>query len=297
MLMMTIFAFLVIGGFLVLGIILLSLIAAATGFLPLALFIILFGVVIGLLLLMGVNAFVDGVHYHLSMQAVSRRRIDMDLAWKLASARWKDAWIVQGSVNAMILIALLLSLVVSVIVSPPVSGWSWLLNPAQWVDVLAIPLIIGVALLVALQPFLFLLLPSVYFDNATPSQVFKRLFQYVKPRYWMLLVAALGVLGFNLIVSGLAEWATQWLSVESAPIVALVLGLFGVLIQLFAILFTFSATVNIQTVAFLHAAKPKEVIQFTSSDFVSRALSRMARDKPSHSGRLPVKWKSPSRKR
>ena len=205
MLMMTIFGFLVIGGFVALGVVLLSLIAAATGFFPLALFIILFGLVIGLLLLMSVNAFVDGVHYHLAMQAVSRRKIDMDLAWKLASARWKDALVVQGSVVAIILAALLVSILVSAFVNPPGNGWAWVLNPAQWVSTIGVTLIIGIALLVALQPFLFLLLPSIYFENATPSQVFKRLFQYVRPRYWMLLLGAFGVIALNLFVS-VAAW-------------------------------------------------------------------------------------------
>ncbi len=297
MLMMTIFGFLVIGGFVALGIVLLSLIAAATGFFPLALFIILFGLVIGLLLLMAVNSFVDGVHYHLAMQAVSRRKIDMDLAWKLASARWKDALVVQGSVMAMILAALVVSIIVSTLVNPPGNGWAWLLNPAQWVSTIGVTLIIGIALMVALQPFLFLLLPSVYFENANPSQVFKRLFQYVKPRYWMLLLGAFGVIVLNLLVSALGDWITSSLTMGNTPVFAIIFGLAATLIQLAVILFTFSVTVTIQTVAYLHVAKPKETIQFTSTDFVSRALSRMAKDKPSHSGRLPVKWKSPARRR
>lgn len=297
MLMMTVFGFLVIGGFVALGIVLLILIASATGFFPLALFIILFGLVIGLLLLMAVNSFVDGVHYHLAMQAVSRRKIDMDLAWKLASARWKDALVVQGSVVAIILVALLVSILVSTIINPPGNGWMWLLNPAQWVSTISVTLIVGIALLVALQPFLFLLLPAIYFENATPSQVFKRIFQYVKSRYWMLFLGAAGVIVLNVLVSSLADWITSSLIMENTPIYVIVFGLAATLVQLVAILFSFSATVNIQTVAYLHVAKPKETIQFTSSDFVSRALARMAKDKPSHSGRLPVKWKSPARKR
>jgi hypothetical protein len=297
MLMMTIFGFLVIGGFIALGIVLLSLIAAATGFLPLALFIILFGLVIGLLLLMSVNAFVDGVHYHLAMQAVSRRRIDMDLAWKIASARWKDALVVQGSVMAIILAALVVSVLVSMAINPPIGGWSWLMNPSQWLGTIGVTLVIGIALLVALQPFLFLLLPSIYFENASPSQVFKRLFHYVKTRYWLLMVGALGVIGLNILISTLADWVTGYLTMGNTPILVIVFGLAATLIQLGAILFSFSATVSIQTVAYLHIAQPKESIQFVSSDFVSRALARMAKDHPSHSGRLPVKWKSPAKKR
>ncbi len=296
MLMMTLFGFLVIGGFVALGIVLLFIIASATGFFPLALFILLFGLVIGLLLLMSVNAFVGGVHYHLAMQSVSRRKIDMDLAWKLASARWKDAWVVQGSMLAILVSALLVSFIVSALFQPPASGWQWLLRPEQWISFLGVPLLIGLALLVALQPFLFLLLPSVYFEGASPSQVFKRIFQYVRPRYWTLMLGSLGVILLNFLVSGIADWFTDSLIAGNTPATIIVFGLAATLIQLGAVLFTFSATVNIQTVAYLHAANPKETIQFTSTDFVARALARMAKDKPHHSGRLPVRWKNPARR-
>lgn len=296
MLMITVFAFVVIGGFVGLSVFLISLLAASTGFLPLALFIILFGLVIGLLLLMAVNAFVDGVHYHLAMQAIARKPIDFDLAWKLSSARWKDALVVQGSVVAMILAALLVSALASVLIYPPANGLNWLMNPAQWVDVLGVPFIIILALLVAMQPFLFLLLPSVYFESASPAQVLKRLFHYVKPAYWILMLAGLGVIVFNVVIGSLADWVTTLLSTGTNPLTVVAMALAATLIQLGAFLFTFSATVSIQTTAYLHRAKPKESVQFVSSGFVSRALASMARNKPHHSGRLPVKWKSPRRR-
>ncbi|MFH0970397.1 MAG: hypothetical protein V1776_02970 [Candidatus Diapherotrites archaeon] len=294
-LIILIFALLTWTGFMGLGGLLLSIMALSFSSLPLVLFVVLFGLVLWILGIMAINAFVQGIEYHLAMQSVTRKPIDLNLAWKLASARWKDAFIVQGCFSAIIITAFIISSAAIFFFSPEKN--ILLVPPLQWIKALAIAFAVLTGVLVALQPFLLLLLPTVYFENVSPAQVFARIHSYVRRRYVRLLAVAVGIIAINMIIGSIADMAYTIPIERTLPFSIIVFAVVATIIQLLVILFTFTLTVCIQTLLYLHVGKPKTATQFVSTGIVGTALSRMTPENPHYSGRLPVKWKSPRKRK
>ena len=204
---LSMFAFVGFSGFMFLMVFLTSMLSIASGFAPFAVFVVLFGFAIWILGMLAINAFANGVQFHLAMQAVAKRPLDLNLAWKLSSARWRDAFVVQGSVLGFFAGLFVLSLIVSFIVSGNANLMWTLINPLTWSQA-GFPAILAMGLLfVALQPFLLMMLPVVYFEQTKPVQVVHKLRNYVTPHYFQLLGTIVLLIILNLIITTIADFA------------------------------------------------------------------------------------------
>lgn len=294
-------AFVGFSSFMVLMVFLTSLLSISSGFVPFAVFVVLFGFVIWILGMLAINAFANGVQFHLAMQAVSKRPLDINLAWKLSSARWRDAFIAQGSLLGFLVGLLVLSFMVSILFSGSADlAWA-LVNPSLWGQVGYPALLAMGLLLVALQPFLLMLFPIVYFEETKPTQVVNKLKSYVTPHYFQLLGTIVLLLILNLVVSTIAEYAmsipTSQTPIRGTALTYVVFSGFALVVQALALLFTFTVSLNTQTLLYLHAGKPQPNTQFVTTGQLSTAISNLARSHPSHMGYLPVKWKKLGGKR
>jgi hypothetical protein len=294
MLIISIFSFVVFSAFMLLGVFFAAILAIATGFFPIAIFVGLFGIALWLLGMMAINAFTGGVHFHLAMQAATHKPIDLNLAWKLSSARWKDATIIQGCLVAILLTAFVVSTLAVFVFSGNGSLGAWLSQPSLVRNLVGVSMLVMAALLFVLQPFLLLLLPTTYFEDVRPTQIFQRVNGYARPKYWPLFATAIGIILVNVLINVLSETLAQVPSSANAPLSLVVYATIATLIQLGAILFSFTATICIQTTAYLYHGKPKPHTQFVSKGIVSHHLVRMVHSSPHHSGYLPIKWKQPS---
>ena len=296
-LVLSVLAFLVFTGFMGLIVYLAILPSLASGFLPVSVFVVLFGFAVWVLGMLAINAFVNGVQFHLAMQAVTKKPFDLNLAWKLSSARWRDAFVVQGSLLGFIVGLFVLSLIVSLLVSGNINVLSVLFQPANWTgSALATILVMGLLILM-LQPFLMMMLPIVYFENTKPLQITQKLHEYVKPHYWALFGTLILLIILNVFLTSIADFATQLPATQSpvreTAVTFVIFTGFAFLVQILAILLTFTINLNTQTLLYLHVGKPEANTQFVTQGPLSTALSQMARSHPSHSGMLPVKWKTP----
>lgn len=296
MLALSLLAFVGFSSFMILMVFLTTTLSIASGFVPFALFVVLFGFAVWVLGMLAINTFINGVQFHLAMQSVAKRPLDVNLAWKLSSARWRDSFFVQGSLLGFVTGIFVLSLVVGTLISGSgASILNILMNPDLWFKSgLASVLAMGL-LFVALEPFLLMMLPIVYFENTKPIQITQKLRSYVTPHYFQLLGTLVLLLIFNLVVTTIADYAIT-LPLMSAGLGKSVLTFvvfsgFGLIIQVIALLFTFTVNLNVQTLLYLHVGKPQLDTQFVTTGTLSTALSKLAHSHPSHSGLLPVKWK------
>lgn len=269
--------------------------AFGSGFFPFALFMIIFGIAVWLMGILAINAFMNGVQFHLAMQAISKRPLDIDLAWKLSSARWRDAFFVQGSMIGFFVGITILALVVSIVVAGNANAMLTILNPAQWSQAGFPGVLAAFLAVVALLPFLLMMLPIVYFEQTKPTHIVQKLRDYVRPHYFQLLGTIVLLLVLNLVVTTIADYITT-VPVSQTPLretalTFVVFSGFALLVQLLALLFTYTINLNAQTLLYLHIGKPKENTQFVTMGKFSTALSNLARSHPSHAGLLPVKWK------
>ncbi len=288
-------AFAGFSGFMFLMVFLTSMLSIASGFPPFAVFVVIFGFAIWILGMLAINAFANGVQFHLAMQAVTKRPLDLNLAWKLSSARWRDAFVVQGSVLGFFVGLFVLSLIVSFFVSGNANLLWTLINPAPWSQA-GLPAILTMGLLfVALQPFLLMMLPIIYFEQTKPSQMVHKLRSYVTPHYVQLLGTIVLLIVLNLIIITITDLVTT-IPISQTPIretalTFVVFSGFAFVAQILALLFTFANNLNTQALLYLHIGKPQTNTQFVTTGKFSTALSKLAHSHPSHSGLLPVKWK------
>lgn len=295
MLSLSLLAFVGFSLFMFLMIFLTSMLAAASGFVPFAIFMIIFGVAVWVLGMLAINAFMNGVQFHLAMQAVTKRPLDLNLAWKLSSARWRDSFFVQGSLLGFFVGLFLLSFIVSFIFSGNANAVWILLNPLSWAQI-GLPTILTMGLLlVALQPFLLMVLPIVYFEQTKPLHIVKKLQNYVTPHYFQLLGTMVLLLILNLVITTITDYVTN-LPISQTPIretalTFVVFSGFAFVVQILALLFTFTNNLNAQALLYLHIGKPESNTQFVTTGPFSTALSKLAHSHPSHMGYLPVKWK------
>jgi hypothetical protein len=301
LLALSLFAFAIFTSLMMLVAGLTTVLSFAFGFWPLALFVIIFGFAVWVLGMLAINAFMNGVQFHLSMQAVAKRPLDINLAWKLASARWRDSYLVQGSVLGFIVIIFILSLALTTIVSGNADVVRVLMTPSTWFSSgLATILSMGL-LFVALEPFLLMMLPVVYFENVKAIQITQKLRSYVLPHYFQLLGTLVLLLILNVVVSSIADYASTLpftqLGLGRTILTFVIFSGFGLVVQAIALLFTFTVNLNVQTLLYLHIGKPQTNTQFVTTGTLSTALSKLARSHPSHTGMLPVKWKKLGAKR
>lgn len=295
LLALSLLAFVGFTSFMVLMVFLTTMLSIASGFTPFALFVIIFGFAVWVLGMLAINSFVNGVQFHLAMQIVTRRPLDINLAWKLASARWRDAYFAQGSLLGFVVALFVISLTVSTFLAGNANILNVLMTPSLWFQSgLASVLAMGL-LFVALEPFLLMLLPIVYFENTKPLQITQKLRAYVVPHYFQLLGTLVLVLILNVVVSTIADFATTLplttLGLGRTVLTFVVFSGFGLVVQAIALLFTFTVNMNVQTLLYLHIGKPQPNTQFVTTGTLSTALSKLAHSHPSHSGLLPVKWK------
>lgn len=294
---LSLLAFVLFTAFMGMTVFLTSILSIASGVFPVAIFVMLFGFAIWILGLLAINAFANGVQFHLVMQAVSKRPLDINLAWKLSSARWKDAFVVQGAVLGFIVSMFILSLIVSLIVSGSAQWALVLLNPSSWSSAGWITVLIVGGLVVLLQPFFMMLLPITYFDSVSPSHVVERLRKQVRPHYIQLLATLVLLVALNMIVSAISDTVVSLpfssSTINDTAATFVMFSAFALLVQVLTVLITFTINLHTQTLLYLHIAPPKEHVPFVTKGTVSTALSRMAHSHPSHSGMLPVKWKTP----
>ncbi len=296
---LSLLAFVAFSSFMVLMVFLTSMLSISSGFMPFAMFVVLFGFAIWVLGMLAINAFMNGVQFHLAMQAVTKRPLDLNLAWKLSSARWRDAFVIQGSMLGFFVGLFVLSLIVSFIFSGNAQIWS-LINPFNWAQAGAPTLVTMGLLLVALQPFLLMILPLTYFENTQPHDIVGKLRRQIIPHYFQLLGTIVLLMVLNIVINSIAEYATTiplQTPLGDRALTFVIFSGFAFLIQVIALLFTFTNNLNAQTLLYLHIGKPQASTQFVTTGAFSTALSKLAHSHPSHSGMLPVKWKKLGAKR
>ncbi len=295
LLALSLVAFVGFSSFMLLMAFLTTLLSVASGFAPFALFVIIFGFAVWVLGMLAINAFVNGVQFHLSMQTVTRRPLDINLAWKLASARWRDSYMVQGSLLGFLVIIFVISLTLTTIISGNADIVQVLMTPSTWFTSGWATILSMGLLFVALEPFLLMMLPIVYFENVKAMQITQKLRSYVLPHYFQLLGTLVLLLILNLIISTIADYATTLpmtqLGLGRTVLTFVIFSGFGLVVQAVALLFTFTINLNVQTLLYLHIGKPQPNTQFVTTGTLSTALSKLAHSHPSHSGMLPVKWK------
>lgn len=287
----------------VMGIGVLSL-AVLTGFSLVTLVIGVVGFVIWLVVIIGIAAFINGAQYHLVLQAVSGKPIDFHSAWRLSSARWVDAFKLQCYIFTGIIFFFLVAFapaVWSVLKNFPSGLLSVLANPVSFWSSVGFSIILLAALLVLAWPFLILIPPTVYFEQAHPLEIVSRVRKYLDGNYWRAVV--FGV--FLLVVNSVIGWVADFFSfsevvndtVSSAPFVAVLFIGVSFVIQVLAILYTTTFSISAVSLFYLDVGKPKKHHTFVTKGSVSTALSRLARS-GSHSPSVEWKWpeKKPVRK-
>lgn len=296
---LSLLAFVAFSSFMVLMVFLTSMLSIASGFVPFAMFVVIFGFAIWVLGMLAINAFMNGVQFHLAMQAITRKPLDLNLAWKLSSARWRDAFVIQGSMLGFFAGLFVLSLIVTYIFSGNVQVWSFI-NPMHW-SLAGAPTLVTIGLLfVLLQPFLLMILPITYFEQTSPQDIISKLRRYVSPHYLQLLGTIVLLMVLNITINTIAEYATTLplqTPLGERALTFVVFSGFAFLVQIIALLFTFTNNLNAQALLYLHIGKPQPVVQFVTTGALSNAISNLARSHPSHTGMLPVKWKKLGAKR
>ncbi|MDP2666588.1 MAG: hypothetical protein Q8P05_03750 [Candidatus Diapherotrites archaeon] len=252
--------------------------------------------------IIGINAFANGIQYHITMQTISKKPIDISLAWKLSSARVGDAFVLQSILLIFFLILLGLAFLPILVSLPSIS--TVLANPLQ-MGLMIGPLFLGLfAVLIILSPFLMLFLPIVFFEDAHPGEVIERARKYVKGNYWSILLVLAGLVFINIFVSMIADFfsGTMTLPFDKNQRVLLFVGvvILSFIVQAIATLYATTFSVVTQTLLYLKVGKPPEKVTFITRGAVSYALSRVAGDSKSTfslpaSSRTP-KWKTPKRK-
>ncbi len=272
----------------------------STGIFPIAVFTILLGIAIWVLGIMSINAFLNGVQFHLGMQAVSRKPLDLHLAWKLSSARWHDALLVQGSIAAIVVGLIVLSLIPSFFFPSAPSIIDAIRNPSGLGQRIPITLLVLGIFLFLLEPFLIMAPPIAYFENAKPTSVFDRVRKYVNLHYQQVLLSVILLVLITTFVNILADLVTgipfSQVPVKEAAFSFVLVSGFSFIVQIIAILFSFTLAICTQTLMYLHVGKPQANNVFVTKGLVSRTLSSLARSHPRHSPYLPAKWKKPGKK-
>ncbi len=301
MLALSLLAFVVFSSFMGLVVFLTAILSFSSGFPPLGIFVLLFGFAVWALGMIAINAFLNGVQYHLSMQAVTRKPFDLNLAWKLSSARWRDAFYAQGSLIGFFVGLFILSFIVSIIVSGNANWAGILLHPNLWSVAGLAPILVIVLALLTLQPFFLLMFPIVYFEHTKPLEIPRKLHAYVKPHYYHLMGAILLLIGINLLITRIAD-VMAILPAAQSPVrdTALTFVLFtgfAFFVQVVSIVVAICINLNTQALLYLHIGKPDPKTHFVTQGKWSTAVSKLAHSHPSHSGYLPVKWKRMGTKR
>ncbi|MEK6820919.1 MAG: hypothetical protein AABY11_00785, partial [archaeon] len=247
-LVLLLFAQIVWTGFIGLGVLLITIAFFSTSFIPLIFFGILFGLATWILGIMAINSFLVGVHYHISMQSVTRRVVDLNIAWKLAAARWKDAIIVNGSIAAMILIAFVLSALVVSWANPaalfPLGAHG---SMSQLVNTLALSFLVVSGVMILLIPFFMLIHPTLYFENVSPAKVYSRVSTYMRAHVGKIFLTGVATCLIASLVSGIADGISLLAPMGVSPIFVLAHVAFYTCIQLLALVFTLTFVVHAQT--------------------------------------------------
>lgn len=273
------------------------LLVSGIGFFPIALFVVVLGLALGVLGLMGINTFIAGVQYHLAMQGVTRKPMDVGLAWKLSAARFRDAFIVQGSLFALVFSIAFLALLPAVLLLDAPTLLAAFASPSALLAHAPLTLLVLCIFFLFIQPFLVLALPVAYFENATPTLVLARVQKYAYPHYMGILGVVIVLAFITGLSNTLVDWVTNFPLAQNlvrgtASLFVIASGL-GFLLQIAALLFAFTLNLVTQTLLYLHMGRPQEQNTFRSSHPVAQMLSGMVHTHPRHARFLPVKWKTP----
>jgi hypothetical protein len=268
-----------------------------TGLSLVSVVILVVGIVLWLAGIIGISAFISGTQYHLVLQAISGKVIDFHQAWKLSSARWVDAFKLQCYIFTGIIILFLLAFapaVLNILQNFPAGLLESVSNPASFLGMVGFSILALGILLILIWPFLILIPPTVYFEQAGPLQVIKRVKKYLAGTYWK-------VLGFGvllLIVNSVISWIAELFSfsemmnnaVASAPFLAFFLIGIAFIVQVLAVLYTTTFSLSAVSLLYLDVGKPKSHNKFVTTGVVSSAISKLALPKSS------VQWKWPEKK-